>query len=232
MKWKVQLDNSAYNHVTEKKIIVAAQTEQVIYIDESFGYESLIIQGCTGSRIIFKQVYTGTRDVLCKVTVILEKDARLKHELVVNTTAFITCTYNFIAEKAGAEIISSGRIMLSQLAECKVNVEQRHHTAFTRSNLCFRTALLDQAQYTYNGLINIAEKAVQVSAYQEDKVLVVSPQATAQSVPSLQVLCNDVQCGHATAIAHINELHLFMLASRGLEQKVAKNIVMTGFLAY
>ena len=68
-------------------------------------------------------------------------------------------------------------------------------------------------------------------AYQSYKALTVSQNAKAISVPSLQVLNNDVKCGHATAVAHLDDDQLLYLMSRGISKKDAQKMVIKGFLA-
>jgi Fe-S cluster assembly protein SufD len=58
-----------------------------------------------------------------------------------------------------------------------------------------------------------------------------SADASAESVPNLEIENNDVQCSHASAVGPIDEEHLYYLASRGVPPEVAERLVVLGFFA-
>ena len=110
------------------------------------------------------------------------------------------------------------------------DVLQLHTAPKTTSSVELKTVLDGTAQFEYRGNIKIEQSAPGSSAHQENKNLVVSSQAKALSIPSLEALNDDVQCGHGSAVSYINEDHLFYLASRGIAQHVAKKMIIDGFI--
>jgi Fe-S cluster assembly protein SufD len=50
-------------------------------------------------------------------------------------------------------------------------------------------------------------------------------------VPSLEVLTNDVQCKHGTAVGQLDVQHLLYMQSRGIGIKEAKKILIHGFFS-
>ena len=53
--------------------------------------------------------------------------------------------------------------------------------------------------------------------------------AKAHSVPNLEILCDDVVCGHGSTVGPLEEEHLYYLQSRGLSQERAERVLLRGF---
>lgn len=109
-------------------------------------------------------------------------------------------------------------------------VLQLHKAPQSTSSVELKTVLDGTAHFEYKGMIKIEQPASDSNAHQENKNLIVSDQAKALSLPSLEALNHNVQCGHGSAISYINQDHLFYLASRGVTQMRAKKIIINGFL--
>lgn len=107
---------------------------------------------------------------------------------------------------------------------------QLHQAAATSSNIDFKAALGGAARSTYSGLIRIAAAAAGSTAYQENRNLLLSPDARAHSTPELEILTDDVSCTHGATVAPVDTEQLFYLRSRGLEPTAAVRLVVRGFL--
>ncbi len=75
----------------------------------------------------------------------------------------------------------------------------------TRSNLDFKVALTGAARSAYTGLIRIAQDAAGSEAYQENRNLLLSEKARADSIPELEILTDDVRCSHGATVAPIDD---------------------------
>lgn len=106
---------------------------------------------------------------------------------------------------------------------------QQHTAPRSSSSVLVKGVLRDHAQLTYAGNIYVDRRACQTQASQKSHTLVVSPTAHAQAVPALEVLTNDVQCKHGSAIAGLSEQALEYLASRGIARNDAHELLVTSF---
>jgi Fe-S cluster assembly protein SufD len=104
-----------------------------------------------------------------------------------------------------------------------------HRGANTRSNVFLKGAVEDEAQSIFSGLLKIEKDARRSSAFETNRNLVLSEEAKANSVPNLEILCNDVICGHASSVGPLEEEHLYYLQSRGLRQRPAERLLVGGF---
>jgi len=108
----------------------------------------------------------------------------------------------------------------------------QHHVApRTTSDLLFKGAVEDHAKSVYSGLIRISKEGRGTSANQTNRNLVLSPYASAESVPNLEIDNNDVKCSHASAIGPIDDEHRYYLESRGVPPDVAERLIVQGFFA-
>jgi Fe-S cluster assembly protein SufD len=93
---------------------------------------------------------------------------------------------------------------------------QDHVAGHTTSDIDFRVVLAGKARSAYTGLIRIAKDAPYCEAFQENRNLLLSEQARAESIPELEILTDEVRCKHGATAGPIDQDQLFYLASRGL----------------
>ncbi len=108
---------------------------------------------------------------------------------------------------------------------------QHHIAPRTTSDLVFKGAVEDHARSVYSGLIKIGVDARGTSASQTNRNLILSPTASAESVPNLEIENNDVKCSHASAIGPIDEEQRYYLESRGVPSEAATRLIVLGFFA-
>lgn len=106
-----------------------------------------------------------------------------------------------------------------------------HHTAGeTYSNIDVKVVLKDQAVSAYTGLIKINEDALNCEAYQENRNLLLNKGTRAESIPELEILCDQVSCSHGATMGPLDLEMLFYLTSRGISRDEAVRTVIGGFV--
>ena len=108
---------------------------------------------------------------------------------------------------------------------------QEHAAPNTTSDLAFRGVLQGRSSAVWKGNIIVDPGAQKTDAFQESRNLLISKRAHADAIPGLEIQANDVRCTHAAAVAQVDPEQLFYLRSHGLEDEVAKRLVIEGFLA-
>ena len=107
---------------------------------------------------------------------------------------------------------------------------QAHRAPRTTSRLKLKVAVRDRARSVYSGLIDVDREAQQTDAYVQNRNLILSHGATADSVPRLEIRANDVRCGHGATAGHIDDDHRFYLMARGVSAEDADRLIVRGFL--
>jgi Fe-S cluster assembly protein SufD len=106
---------------------------------------------------------------------------------------------------------------------------QEHIAANTTSDFAFKGALRDEATTVWRGMIRVEQEAQRTNAYQENRNLLLSSKAHADSIPGLEILANDVRCTHGATLGQVDREQLFYLMSRGLSRPEAERLIVRGF---
>ena len=96
---------------------------------------------------------------------------------------------------------------------------QQHHAPNTTSDFAFKGVLREAASVVWRGMIRVEPDAQGTNAYQENRNLILSPTAHADSIPGLEILANDVRCTHGATISQVDRDQLFYAMSRGLTRE-------------
>ena len=99
----------------------------------------------------------------------------------------------------------------------------------TSSNMITKGVLGDESTSIFTGTIHIAEGAEKTESHQENRNILLSEEATAQSVPNLEILCDDVICSHGSSVGPIEENVYHYVMARGIEKVDADKLLIKGF---
>ena len=106
---------------------------------------------------------------------------------------------------------------------------QEHIAPHTTSDFAFKGALRDRASAVWRGMIRVEPDAQKTNAYQENRNLLLSKTAHADSIPGLEILANDVRCTHGATLGQVDREQLFYLMARGLSRAEAERLIVRGF---
>jgi Fe-S cluster assembly protein SufD len=106
---------------------------------------------------------------------------------------------------------------------------QEHMAPSTTSDFAFKGALRDTARAVWRGMIRVEEGAQKTNAYQENRNLLLSKSAHADSIPGLEIMANDVRCTHGATLGQVDRDQLFYLMTRGLTRAEAERLIVRGF---
>ncbi|HET7129915.1 MAG TPA: Fe-S cluster assembly protein SufD [Gaiellaceae bacterium] len=106
---------------------------------------------------------------------------------------------------------------------------QEHAAPNTESDFAFKGALREKATAVWRGMIRVEEDAQKTNAYQENRNLLLSSEAHADSIPGLEIMANDVRCTHGATLGRIDREELFYLMARGLSRAEAERLIVRGF---
>jgi Fe-S cluster assembly protein SufD len=138
--------------------------------------------------------------------------------------------YTVFLTKPNAEVEIAGVFDVKGKEECAVTVIIHHQAPHTRANTTLRGVGRDQAKIKFVGRIIIDEDCGDSNSFLTERVLLLSDQAVAETVPDLEIKTDDVKCSHAASISHIPSDHLFYLMSRGISKINAEQLIVEGFL--
>lgn len=108
---------------------------------------------------------------------------------------------------------------------------QDHIGPDTRSDLLFKSALKGSSRSAYYGVTRVGLGARNADANQENRNLLLSKKARAESDPVLEILTNDViRASHGATAGPVSEEQLFYLQARAIPRPQAEALLVRGFL--
>lgn len=115
--------------------------------------------------------------------------------------------------------------------DISVEVVIHHKAPNTLANTTMHGVGRDKATVRFVGRIIIDHDCGNSNSFLTERVLLLSDEANAETVPDLEILTDDVKCSHAASVSRIPEEQLFYLQSRGIERTTAEDMIVEGFLA-
>ncbi len=108
---------------------------------------------------------------------------------------------------------------------------QDHIAADTRSDLLFKAALDDDSRSVYYGMTRVGLGAKNADANQENRNLLLSPTAKADSDPVLEILTYDIiRASHGATAGPVDQDQLFYLEARAIGHEAAQQMLVQAFL--
>jgi len=97
------------------------------------------------------------------------------------------------------------------------------------SNELYKGIINDNATGVFNGKIFVQPQAQKTNAYQSNKNILLSDGASVNTKPQLEIFADDVKCSHGCTIGRLDEEGLFYLQSRGIQEDVARSLLVQAF---
>jgi len=140
---------------------------------------------------------------------------------------------NLKTEVAGenASCILNGLYITNGNQHVDNHVTIDHSQPYTNSREHFKGVLGDKSTTAFQGSIIIRKNSQKVDSYQENKNLLLSSEAEANTKPAFWIYADDVKCGHGASSGELNEDALFYLLSRGIPEKEARAMLIKGFIS-
>ena len=129
----------------------------------------------------------------------------------------------------GAECQVNGVLFTEGKQHISYHTLQHHAAPDCRSDFLYKSALQDQARTVWRGMIKVDPHAVKTNGYQRNDNLLLSASARADSIPGLEIQCDDVRCTHGSTSGKVDEELIFYAQARGLTRKEATRLIVSGF---
>ena len=135
------------------------------------------------------------------------------------------------SEDAPADVRLYSANRLEGQQELDQHTRQIHRWGGAKSDLLYKNVVDGHATATFAGNIYVAPGAHDTDAYQSNRNMLLSEDATIHSLPGLEILADRVRCSHGSASAPMDEEQLFYMESRGIARHETQMLVAEGFIA-
>lgn len=119
----------------------------------------------------------------------------------------------------------------------KENQHIDHHTFVDHakpnceSNEVYKGILDGKSRGVFNGQILVRQDAQKTNAYQSNKTVLLSDEATIDTKPQLEIFADDVKCSHGATVGRLDEEAYFYIVSRGVPHQMAQSMLLHAFAA-
>ncbi len=129
----------------------------------------------------------------------------------------------------GARCDLSGLYLATGRQHLDTQTHVRHESPHTASRQLYKGILDGEATAVFNGKVVVDKGAQKTDADQVNKNLLLSPLATVDTRPQLEIYADDVRCTHGAAVGQLSSEAVFYLKSRGLADSAARSLLTYGF---
>lgn len=135
-----------------------------------------------------------------------------------------------ILQERGASCHLSGAWLGTYQDQVLVKVGVEHKAPYTRSTQLFKGIVSDKSCSSFEGNVLLLPSAQHSDARQLNQNMIISPNARAYSLPSLDVHADDVKATHGSTTGQFHEDAFWYLRARGMPELEAKKMLLQGFL--
>ncbi len=104
-----------------------------------------------------------------------------------------------------------------------------HASPHCSSREYYRGILAGRSTGVFNGKILVRKDAQKTDAIQSNKNLLLSPDASINTKPQLEILADDVRCTHGATVGQLDADALFYMRSRGIGGEDARHLLTVAF---
>jgi Fe-S cluster assembly protein SufD len=230
-----------YNVVDARTANILSQPRTLIYLAQN-------------AQVIFAETYAtfGPSE-----SFVVEQDASLEYYRIQNDAAHANQVNTTHIRQLGKSLVNTVTISLDGgivrnnlniameaehseshfygLYFLKGNTHVDNHTVVDNvkphceSNELYKGVVDDSATAVFNGKIFVQKDAQKTNAYQSNKNLLLSDNASVNTKPQLEIFADDVKCSHGCTVGQLDEEGLFYMRSRGISEKAAKSLLIHAF---
>ncbi|MFH0804595.1 MAG: SufD family Fe-S cluster assembly protein [Patescibacteria group bacterium] len=169
-----------------------------------------------------------TRSVRPKLRIVLGRGARLHLAVRAVRSRDVSAEASVELRGTGAVAFVSAEFHGRGHDQHQFSVNIHHHAKRTKGDILVRGVYEGLSSGHFRGLLKIHPRAHEANSYFADNVLLFD-RGRATSIPTLEILANDVRASHGSTTSRINPEQLFYLRSRGLSRPQAATNIISGF---
>jgi Fe-S cluster assembly protein SufD len=140
----------------------------------------------------------------------------------------LTKNHQKIEIEENTEIL--GVFIGTEKEKIETEIDIVHNKPRLNSQILIKAALFQRSQFNITGNLVINKGATETDTYLKISTLMMSKSARATAIPSLEISETNVKGGHGATVGQVDRDQLFYLKSRGLSDRQAQELLVTGFL--
>lgn len=211
----------------EWKAVIGEDSQITLYEDQIRASEIIVESGAQLTLICVQDSASDATETLNKKIILGENARATVYSLLLDSIDL-----SMAAELKGqnAEYEYQCVYVGQNRAAIRLHTDALHNGKNTLSTTRIRGIALDNSHIQFSGNITVAESGSTHGSSLEHEGLLMSKRARIDALPGLEVATNEVKAAHSSAVHYIRPEQLFYLASRGIAEYDAKQLIIHGFL--
>lgn len=233
--------NGAAHFVTPQHFVLADRFARV-HVVESW----TSVEGTDAERLVMPSVFVDVADGASvdhvKVQLDAEsadhvgrgwvrvgRDARYHHFIFGLGGRLYRDTHTIRATAPGSETLLSALWAPRPGQSIDLHTAIDHLVPDCTSDQLYKCVLGERGHGVFNGKVFVRQDAQRTAAEQLNKNLLLHPTARVDTKPQLEIFADDVTCAHGATIGRLDSDELFYLHARGIDEPVARQMLVEGF---
>jgi Fe-S cluster assembly protein SufD len=104
-----------------------------------------------------------------------------------------------------------------------------HRFPHCESNELYKGVISGNGKAVFNGKVHVHPNAQKTNAFQSNKNILLSDDATVNTKPQLEIYADDVKCSHGSSTGYLDPEQLFYLRSRGIAEEKARALLLHAY---
>jgi Fe-S cluster assembly protein SufD len=130
-----------------------------------------------------------------------------------------------------ADATINGLVLLDGSRHCDNHTLLDHAAPNCPSHELYKHVLNGKSTGVFKGKILVRKDSQKTDSKQTSKTLLLSDDATMNSMPALEIYADDVKCTHGSTTGPVDEEQVFYLRSRGVSHEAARHLLTYAFAA-
>lgn len=143
--------------------------------------------------------------------------------------AMVRNNLNIKLKGEGIDTYMNGLYLLMGKTHVDNHTVADHMMPNCHSNELYKGIMDDNAKGVFNGKIFVRKDAQKTNAFQSNKNILLSDNATINTKPQLEIWADDVSCSHGCTTGQLDMDALFYLQARGIKKDKAKAMILHAF---
>lgn len=235
----LQFINTKSADVQARNIIITGENAEVtiiekvdsIEVEPSFSNIVNEINVAPGANVKYYKIENDspTSYHVANTHVVQGKDSKFTSNTIALNGAMVRNNLDIKLEAEGCEAYMNGLYLLNGKTHVDNHTTVDHKMPNSYSNELYKGIMDDHSKGVFNGKIYVRKDAQKTNAFQSNKNVLLTDDATVNTKPQLEIWADDVKCSHGCTTGQLDEDALFYLMARGIKKDRAMAMLLHAF---
>ncbi|OEK01428.1 Fe-S cluster assembly protein SufD [Roseivirga sp. 4D4] len=166
---------------------------------------------------------------ISNVNVAQDRNSNFTANTIALNGAMVRNNLDIKLNSEGCEAHMNGLYVLGGKTHVDNHTTVDHTMPNAYSNELYKGIMDDKSKGVFNGKIFVRKDAQKTNAFQSNKNILMTNDATVNTKPQLEIWADDVKCSHGCTTGQLDQDALFYLQARGIRKERARAILLHAF---